>query len=181
MNQRLGTSDCYLFLISACRGGASIRPTQQLVDLPSITRPLASTVLPGAVSNHNRKWQRRQVFDLTAQFGYGGKIYSSTYLDGVEKIRVTLSALTRSCQSSASHPGRRIRRTGCMHLPYINNTTSDLTGSLPHPTNFNRRTSRTWRMVVLSARIRAPPSESRKSGPESASRGTRPPGKIVPE
>jgi hypothetical protein len=40
---------------------------------------------------------------------------------------------------------------------------------------------RTWRIVVLSAGIRVPPSESRRSGPESASRGTPPPGEIIPE
>src|SRR5579871_1690775 len=44
------------------------------------------------------------------------------------------------------------------------------------PTNFNRRTSRTWRMVVLSAGIRSS-FGSQRSGPESASRGTRPPGR----
>ena len=43
------------------------------------------------------------------------------------------------------------------------------------PTNFNRRTSRTWRMVVLSAGIRSLLWNSQRSGPESASRGTRHP------
>jgi hypothetical protein len=45
------------------------------------------------------------------------------------------------------------------------------------PTNFNRRTSRTWRMVVLSAGIRSLLWNSQRSGPESASRGTRHPGR----
>src|SRR6478672_8717444 len=40
------------------------------------------------------------------------------------------------------------------------------------PTNFNRRTSRTWRMIVLSAGIRSLLWNSQRRGPESASRGT---------
>src|SRR6202043_1016438 len=39
------------------------------------------------------------------------------------------------------------------------------------PTNFNRRTSRTWRMIVLSAGIRSLLWNSQRRGPESASRG----------
>ena len=42
------------------------------------------------------------------------------------------------------------------------------------PTNFNRRISRTWRIVVLSAGIRSLPWNSQRSEPESASRGTGP-------
>jgi len=48
------------------------------------------------------------------------------------------------------------------------------------PTNFNRRTSRTWRMIVLSAGIRSLLWNSQRSGPESASRGTRHPGRDHP-
>ena len=47
--------------------------------------------------------------------------------------------------------------------------------ALTPPTNFNRSTSRTWRMVVLSAGIRSLLRKTRRSGPESASRGTHPP------
>src|SRR5439155_25300924 len=45
------------------------------------------------------------------------------------------------------------------------------------PTNFNRRTSRTWRMIVLSAGIRSLLWNSQRGGSESASRGTWHPGR----
>ena len=45
-------------------------------------------------------------------------------------------------------------------------------GSVSPPTNFNRRTSRTWRMVVLSAGTPRSSLASQGNGPESASRRT---------
>src|SRR4249920_3031 len=48
------------------------------------------------------------------------------------------------------------------------------------PTNFNRRTSRTWRMIVLSAGIRSLLWNSQRRGPESAGRGTCHPGRDHP-
>ena len=48
------------------------------------------------------------------------------------------------------------------------------------PTNFNRRTSRTWRMIVLSAGIRPLLWNSQRRGSESASRGTCHPGRDHP-
>jgi hypothetical protein len=48
------------------------------------------------------------------------------------------------------------------------------------PTNFNRRTSRTWRMIVLSAGIRSLLWNSQRRGPEAVSRGTCHPGRDHP-
>ena len=59
--------------------------------------------------------------------------------------------------------------------------TGDLTRVGTPPTNFNQTTSRTWRMLVLSAGIRSSSATARGAGPESASRGTRRPGDIIPE
>src|SRR6266705_842668 len=48
------------------------------------------------------------------------------------------------------------------------------------PTNFNRRTPLTWRMVILSAGIGSLLWTSQRKGPESASRGTQHPGRDNP-
>ena len=48
------------------------------------------------------------------------------------------------------------------------------------PTELNRRTSRTWRMIVLSAGIRSLLWNSQRRGPESTSRGTCHPGRDHP-
>jgi hypothetical protein len=50
-------------------------------------------------------------------------------------------------------------------------------GEKTPPTNVNRRTSRTWRMIVLSAGIRSLLWKSQRRGPESAGRGTCHPGR----
>src|ERR1700747_2464483 len=51
----------------------------------------------------------------------------------------------------------------------------------PTPAVLKRSTSRTWRIVVLSAGIRSPHAKAKGADPNRASRGAAYPGEIIPE